>query len=642
MDNDRLSAQIESANQALELLKHKVEQQQQSAEETADAQKKMHEEMEQRARTIQEQENLISEANTALQMSEEKIEAQAARLRQDASELGRLMSVVKAQREEVTSAHAEKRVQLRAASDKDRDLDDRHTEISEQLKASVAASEQVQQIHQDLSAENAQLKQELKQSNGNCSDLKHEVQYLLAQLSQSRAKTIQVDELVAADTSKPVWEEATVKLGGDASMDDAIVRMKVIDWGSMGREIACQTEAEFIDPGKQLDTALQHRVHHDVGMIELEQKLREQGHLTEQSIVEIITFPFVEVGKGKLQRQEAILMEQQLRETGTFSELQIAELVSGDSPELLAQFEELQAENAATFIQSRWRGGRARSAAQQAQFDAETDAAVSIQARIRGRSDRRKALEMTAKVTFDCQTQTDVINLYEITIDPAMRDPKLRLEHELRESGKFTEIDIIQLLTTQSDDAVHTSNLSPRGFNERDPVLYNPDLLEAVDDIERVVAVDRLRSLLETAGVARSAMNEYLAQWTDDGVDDDILDAWQAGVVTSIALEEDFGVRVRIAHAQSANSTQSATTFRSCSNFSITFDVFHRALATDTKFLLRSRPCRRVVRWHCLPQHPDRSPLLSAQVIQRIRRCTKSTMCFAGILTRHGLRCTIY
>jgi hypothetical protein len=40
--------------------------------------------------------------------------------------------------------------------------------------------------------------------------------------------------------SQPVWEEASVKLPDHTEHADSIVRMKVIEWGTVGVDMSCQ------------------------------------------------------------------------------------------------------------------------------------------------------------------------------------------------------------------------------------------------------------------------------------------------------------------------------------------------------------------------------------------------------------------
>eukprot|EP01051_Picozoa_sp_SAG22_P003227 SAG22_NODE_155_length_17123_cov_37.528489_2_plen_146_part_00 len=130
-----------------------------------------------------------------------------------------------------------------------------------------AMSEDNKQNHAAVTAKSKTLARELRESNDRCADLKHEVGYLLSQLAEAKAGVGAPAEMPPEGPSKPVrgarscrppqyyrdistvclsclpwwllqiWEAASVTLPTeDARVPgaDSIVRMRVIEWGTVG------------------------------------------------------------------------------------------------------------------------------------------------------------------------------------------------------------------------------------------------------------------------------------------------------------------------------------------------------------------------------------------------------------------------
>ena len=82
--------------------------------------------------------------------------------------------------------------------------------------------------------------------------------------------------------------------------------------------------------------------------------------------------------------------------------------------------------------------------------------------------------------------------------------------------------------------------------------IIEPELLEAAPMQPGMAG---LQELLSRAGLLEVAIAEYLDLWSEMGIDDGMLDVWHSGVITSAALEADFGIASLGEQSQSMQQT---------------------------------------------------------------------------------------
>ena len=568
---------LAAANQTIEVLRAEGTLQAESNETAFAAQKKLAAEVAALTDALAVRDDELTDSKRAHAIAMSNLETQAESLKGGAGDKGMLLAKLAETTKKLQIAEAGNTEALRLAEERAEELAQEIATLKLHMEDATVKTTENHATYDELSAETNQLARGLKESNDRNADLKHEVAYLLQQLAESKAKTVTAAEMPDPHTSKAMWEPAAVQLPGDDSRADAIVRMKVIEWGTIGADACCQTEGYFMDATdiqmrEEADT--QREYHRSLGMADLERKFRERGDMTEMQILEIVAYPYHEVGEYRALFKNVMDEEMKLRATGKYTEGELLELLAELSPERMLELQAIEKQEAATTIQSIFRGRKDRSAVEaikpkppkpQWKIDEENEAAQKIQAIHRGRMTRH---ELAPKF-HDMVCQTDDVEIA-VVLGNAMEAAgvsskdlaraKRHLEKRLRETGRYSEHEIFRLLDY---GAAVAAELEPRLEEEEqettEALKQKLALLEALHpgepepepepeplvhpgDLPTLYGTERLRTMLDEAGVTDDAKAEYLAKWDEDGIDDEVLEAWQGGVITSSALKEEFGV----------------------------------------------------------------------------------------------------
>eukprot|EP01051_Picozoa_sp_SAG22_P003226 SAG22_NODE_155_length_17123_cov_37.528489_1_plen_435_part_10 len=336
-------------------------------------------------------------------------------------------------------------------------------------------------------------------------------------------------------------------------------------------DAVCQTDGEFMDAREINRMEADNKratLFKAWGAAELEQRLRESGVYSEAELLAIIAFPFEQEGEYRWMLEQAREQERRMRASGLHSEREIQQAVADRDPDIQRALKAHTERTAAMQIQRGIRGKLARKRAdgERARIaalpppEAKVAAATVIQARARGWV-TRAALERGKTGEMACQT--DEVVIFEPTEDVEgevpLHDPetlrgKRHLEKRLRESGTHSEVDIIRLIYgPEAIDVEHDVIVpGPAGgvgaagdgvgggvIDDSMMEIIEPELLEAAP---MQPGMSGLQALLAKAGLLDVAIAEYLDLWAEMGVDDGMLAVWQGGVITSAALETDFGI----------------------------------------------------------------------------------------------------
>ena len=149
-----------------------------------------------------------------------------------------------------------------------------------------------------------------------------------------------------------LYTENAAVLLGDGSRDDTMVKMKIVEWGTTGVNMECQTDPVVIDDAaeeewewmldpnkKELELARQAERSHGLeaalvaASMGMEAALRSSGELTETEIMETL----IGLDAGPTAKstflQTGLQMEQKLREMGCYSEMDLSAGLDALSPD---------------------------------------------------------------------------------------------------------------------------------------------------------------------------------------------------------------------------------------------------------------------------------------------------------------------
>ena len=565
-----IESDLAAANQTVELLRNEARLQQENNDKAFAAQKKLAAKLAALTDCLAERDDELADIKRAHAIAQASLDAQAESLKGGAGDKGMLLTKLAQTTKKLQAAEAGNQEALRISEARAQELAEEIAALKLHMEEASMKTTENRGTYGELSEQTNRLVRELKESNDRNADLKHEVSYLLQQLAESKAKTVAPADLAKAGPSQPVWEKASVQLPDDDSRTDAIVRMKVIEWGALGNDAGCQTEGYFMDATDiqaREEADAKKEFHRALGMADLERKFRERGDMTEKQILEIVAYPFHEVGEHRALFKNAMKEEMRLREEGTHTQQEILTLLADWTPERVLELEAQAKQDSATKIQAVFRGRKDRKRVEkikppppksQEQIDAENLAATKIQALHRG---RRKRQELAPKfVHMDCQTDDVEIA---VVMDNAMAAAgvssedlaraKRHLEKRLRETGTHSEKEIFRLLDY---GAAVAAELEQKPLKEEETVEELKQKLAALQALcetqpepepepepEPGSGSIGMRTMLGKAGLTDDAKADYIAKWEADGIDDEVLDAWKRGVITSTALKEEFGVQ---------------------------------------------------------------------------------------------------